>query len=142
MKLEDPKRMGEVIRERRKALGFTQAQMAQAVGVSPITIMRIELGRVGYLHEKTVKALEVPKKMTHRMISVPIGVMADGSMRPMAELKGIPTPVASGGDYIPSAPVKPVKRTEKAVGRAPSVARRVAQPVSLRKRLFLWLAGE
>lgn len=36
---------GPVIRRRRQELGWTQAQLAARVGVSPATVMRWELGR-------------------------------------------------------------------------------------------------
>lgn len=79
MKLGDPQEIGKLMRERRLALGFTQLEFAQATGVSPITIMRIELGRVSYIHARTAKALEVPKKIVRRMVLEPVAVMADGS---------------------------------------------------------------
>lgn len=79
MKLGDPKVVGEMMKQRRLGLGYTQQQFAQVTGISPITIMRIELGRVGYIHEKTARALEVPKKIVRRMVVEPRAVMQDGT---------------------------------------------------------------
>ncbi len=80
MKLGEPKIVGEMLRNRRHELGMTIEQFAQATGVSPITIMRIELGRVGYVHEKTARALEVPKKIVNRLVTVPTAVDSLGNV--------------------------------------------------------------
>lgn len=146
MRIEDPQKMGEMMRARRKQLGFTMSQMAQAVNVSPITIMRLELGRLGYIHERTAKALEVPKRITHRMVSVPVGVMADGSTRPMDEMKAVPMPSGptphTSGDYLPGAPIRPTKRAARPIQRRATRAMPEPKQPSIRKRLFTWLAGE
>lgn len=141
MKLGDPKEIGILMRERRAKLGYTIQQMAQAVGLSPITIMRLELGRVGYIHAKTAKALEVPKRVTHRMITstMPVGVMADGSLQPVASVAALPPELqnaAATGDKIEISPQKRIRATYKRIQQP------VAKPPSLRKKLFMWLAGE
>src|SRR5579859_2166184 len=86
MKIDNPELLGQMMRERRKSLGFTIEQMAEASGVSPITIMRLELGRLGYIHERTAKLLEVPKKVIQRMVMVATPVDASGHELPQSTL--------------------------------------------------------
>lgn len=134
MKISDPKTMGELMRARRRQLGFTIAQFAQATGISPITVMRLELGRVGYIHEKTAKALEVPKRLTKRMVMEPVAVMQDGTSVPLAPLSTMPRKgpsVAYGGDIEALPPVRRA-RPQATHGQA-----HIASPL---KKALLWLA--
>lgn len=116
MKIDNPELLGQVMRERRKALGFTIEQMAQAVGVAPITIMRLELGRLGYIHNRTAKLLEVPKKVIKRMVMVPAPVDAEGKVLPTSTLANSPNAEVREMAIKPlSGPHQPVmteKRTE------------------------------
>lgn len=137
MKLGDPTVVGQMMRERRKTLGFTIEQMAEAVGLSPITIMRIELGRVGYIHAKTAKALEVPKKVTHRLVAVPTAVMTDGSTRPMSEMKAAPMEMRNGIETGDIEALPAFKRTRAPVRRIERAPTKNAPPL---KRMLLWLA--
>lgn len=150
MKIENREAMGTMLRNRRKALGFTMKEMAEAVGVSPLTIMRLELGRVGYMRESTAKALEVPVKVVNRLVTqtVPTAVMRDGTTRPMAELRGYTTQIVVSGDKgVSQAETKPVESPAKPLKQAAKRVKQTKQVVipmdqlSLRKRLFLWLAG-
>lgn len=58
MKLGDPTEIGVLMRRKRHELGFTLNQLAELTGISYATLLRLEQGRVGYIHEKTAKALE------------------------------------------------------------------------------------
>lgn len=147
MKLGDPQEIGKLMRERRVALGFTQQQFAEATGVSPITIMRIELGRVGYIHAKTAKALEVPRKIVKRMVMVPTPV--DGMGRELATPHA-PVEHTSGdstvvGIVMPSYQSKLVRaRKAKLEANKANVEQlhgeaHVASPL---KKLFLWMAAK
>ena len=49
--------IGNVIRQRRKELRLTQDELAKAVGVARMTVVKWELGRLPSL--KNLKALEV-----------------------------------------------------------------------------------
>lgn len=142
MKLGDPKEVGQMMRERRRQMGFTIEQMAEAVGLSPITIMRLELGRVGYIHEKTAKALEVPKKITKRMVMVPSAVMADGTERTIDSIKTLPPAMRAtleSGD-VESLPAASAPRIER---QRPSKPIQMSVPSkTFKQRLFIWLSSE
>lgn len=161
MKLGDPKIVGELLRERRRKMGYSIEQFAQLTGVSPITIMRIELGRVGYVHAKTAKALEVPKKITKSMVMVPTAVMQDGERVPLPPLSAmLHKPVAntnavSTGEReatIPNEPPAALKPIKRSVGKlvvtkipAPIMkAEELGQPEgkTMRKRFLGWLSHE
>ncbi len=146
MKLGNPEEVGRMMRERRKTMGFTIEQMAQAVGLSPITIMRIELGRVGYVHAKTAQALEVPKKIEKRMVMVATPVDDRGNVlaRPTQAT------LVSGDSQIikPGQIVRPEPHVSQNIAsRAkPRAKKRVvelagkAHTMSPLKKMFLWMA--
>lgn len=123
MKLGDPEVVGQLMRERRKSMGFTIEQMAEAVGLAPITIIRIEKGRMGYIHAKTAKALEVPKKITKRMVMQSVAVMQSGDTEAMQPEALVP------------APLPPLKL------KAGKVMISKPKP-TVRQRVFNWLSGE
>lgn len=136
MILGDPKTVGEMLRARRIQLGFTQAEFAQATGVSPITIMRIELGRVGYIHEKTAKALEVPKKIVRRMVMEPVAVMRGGeevTLAPLSTMAKKAPSLAYSGD---NEALPPVRRAR------PQAMHGQAHTASPLKKALLWLADK
>lgn len=131
MKLGDPQEVGRMMRERRKQMGFTIEQMAQAVGLSPITIMRIELGRVSYVHANTAKALEVPKRIEKRMVMVSTPVDALGK----------PLERASGDiEALPSKPRNRPIRTKLEAKQTNVAPHDKAHAMSPLKKIFLWLA--
>lgn len=148
MKLGDPKVVGELMRKRRHDLGFTIEQMAEAVGISPITIMRLELGRVGYIHAKTAKALEVPKRIEKRMVMVNTAIAQDNSevvLPPLSMLTKGPS-VASSGDVE----ALPSKETHKALESKPRrlykrptlVKQTNVEASSPLKKALMWLAAK
>ncbi len=156
MKIDNPELMGKTMRERRHGLGFTIEQMAEAVGISPITIMRLELGRLGYIHERTAKALEVPRKIVRRMVLVPMPVDAEGRALPASALSSSLRPEPQeriSGDAVGTGALMPVYREKlirahKArIGAKNSNLERqrseghgqshVASPL---KKMFLWMA--
>lgn len=51
---EPPGRFGRAVRERREALNQSQATLAVLIGVSPATLLRVELGK----HRPTQKVEE------------------------------------------------------------------------------------
>lgn len=145
MKLGNPEMVGQMMRERRHKLGFTIEQMAEAVGLAPITILRIEKGRVGYVHEKTAKALEVPAKITNRYVITPTAVMPDGSSRPVGAVKAMPPELMAAfysgdSEALPAAP-EPILRKPAPVRRR-VVHPAVAPKLSIRQRVFSWLRDE
>lgn len=146
MKLGDPKTVGEMMRKRRKDLGFTIEQFAQATGVSPITIMRIELGRVGYVHEKTAKALEVPQKVVRRLVMQPVAVGQDGNDMLTPNVHALPGPMRErlSGDAEALSTGAANTREEK---RRRVERRQVTEPlrgklhtISPLKKFLLWMA--
>lgn len=59
------KNFGKRVKELREAKGLTQAQLAEKIGVEPVTVSNIEVGRYGAHFstiEKLVKALGVKAK--------------------------------------------------------------------------------
>lgn len=163
MKLGDPKLVGEMMRERRLKLGYTQAQMAQATGLSPITIMRLELGRIGYIHEKTAKALEVPARIEKRLVMTPVAVMRGGQEITLPPLTAMlnppaasPTAPAVTGDteagihetrQPATAPLVRPKRQRKPIAkimqpRAKAAELAQAGKASTRQRFLRWLSNE
>lgn len=151
MRLGDPQEIGRLMRERRKQLGFTQEQMAQAVGLSPITIIRIENGQVGYIHAKTAKALEVPKRLTKRMVMETVAVTQDGNdvvLPPLkvltagnreAAINSAPTPMLR-----PSVrPIRQYRRVNKIHNpavKSQEIAKR--GNTSVRQRFLRWIGSE
>ncbi len=77
MRIGDPQEIGKLMREKRKSLGFTLDQMAEATGLSFITIFRLEKGRTGYIHNKTAKALEA-LEINRRMLKKKTFVVKTG----------------------------------------------------------------
>lgn len=165
MKLGDPKVVGDLMRKRRHDLGYTIAQMAEVTGLSPITIMRLELGRVSYIHAATARALEVPKKIVHRMTMVPSTVAIthggdDVTLPPLNALLHGPLSkpgTADSGDQEAMIPdvTPPAMRDMLARRKAPiAVSRprrqRVVRPMAAAptapppplKRALLWLASK
>lgn len=137
MKLGDPKTVGEMMRARRLQLGFTQAEFAEATGVSPITIMRLELGRVSFIHEKTAKALEVPKKIGKRMVLEQVAVMHNGdtvpvTLPPLSTMRKKPAISSQGGDIEALPAARAPRQQSELRGQA-----HVASPL---KKVLLWLA--
>lgn len=152
MRLGDPQQVGQLMRERRKKLGFTIEQMAEAVGLSPITIMRIELGRVGYIHNKTAKALEVPKKIVRRMVAVDVPVGENGESLPVTALPLPSTPKPaeprnpepSGDVMLVGADVRPIlaRRKQYKPRKAKETLAAPIPKASGMKRALLWLAAK
>lgn len=133
MRLGDPHEIGKLMRARREGMGLTIEQMAQATGISPITIMRIELGRVGYVHSKTAQALEVPKRIEKRMVMVATPVDALGK----------PLERASGDiEALPSQPRNRPVRTKLEAKQTNVALHGKAHAMSPLKKMFLWLADK
>lgn len=61
MKLGDPIAIGALLKKKRLDLGWTLREMAEATGLSFVTILRLEKGRIGYIHSDTFKKLEALK---------------------------------------------------------------------------------
>lgn len=160
MKLGDPKAVGELMRQRRLALGFTQQQFAEATGVSPITIMRLELGRLGYIHERTAKALEVPKKIVKRMVMVASPADSSGHILPNSTLAASPNAdvramaedkkqqESVSGDAQEVNPMPRYLKQHRKARRAKLEAQErnverngKAHTLSPLKKMFLWLAN-
>lgn len=140
MKLGDPKEVGELMRKRRLDLGYTQEQMAEATGVSPITIMRIELGRVSYIHEKTARALEVPNKIIKRMVMTPVAMSRDGAtLEPRTNALPRPMRERISGDI--EATVADPAPTQRRDARK-EMLRGKAHAMSPLKKLLLWAAAK
>jgi DNA-binding XRE family transcriptional regulator len=139
MKLGDPTEVGRMMRERRHQMGFTIEQFAQATGVSPITIMRIELGRVGYVHAKTAKALEVPAKIVKRMVMVPTPV--DNVGRELPD-NGLPPALQTriSGDNMTIRQEPPIRARK---GRLHSSKAHIeVHSMSPLKKALLWIANK
>lgn len=139
MRLGDPKEVGALMKKRRLELGFTQQQFAEATGVSPITIMRLELGRLGYIHERTAKALEVPAKVVKRMVMVSAPADARGNL--LGQGSGIHVPRESGDatDVGRTMPTLYRKMNKRRKAELEARIAKLEKPSVVRKAL-LWLA--
>ncbi len=150
MILGDPTEVGTLIKRKRAELGFTQKQLAEVLGISPIAVMRLELGRVGYVHAHTAKALEgleirlqllknqvQPKRMA--LVPAPDPTLEERLKALMPEQKTITTGDAGATTPVaiaprPSAP-KRLYTAHKAKPMPPSRVPTV-------KRALLWLAAK
>lgn len=145
MRLGDPIEIGRLMKRRREELGFTQEEMAAAVGLSPITIMRIELGRVQYVHTKTAKALEVPRKIIKRARLVTELVDENGHLLPPGPATPVVAPkeIVSGDASVVGIPMPTLQRKLTRARRAKLEARiRVLEHPSRPRKFLLWLASK
>lgn len=146
MRIGDPQIVGEMMRARRKQMGFTIAEMAEAVGLSPITILRLELGRTSYIHEKTAKALEVPTKIINRMVMVPTAVTQEGQNVALPPLTALLKRPSLTGDVVASQtlPMTTQKRKPNRIQNASLKAEELSRPAhgSIRKKFLMWLSSE
>ncbi len=77
------------IRKRRKMLDITQAELAEASGVSQSTITKVEQGKISASYNTVVKLFETLEKMSERKKEIPIMDIATREIVSVQEDSGV-----------------------------------------------------
>lgn len=77
------------IRKRRKMLDVTQAELAEASGVSQSTITKVEQGKISASYNTVVKLFETLEKMSERKKEIPIMDIATKDIISVQEGSGV-----------------------------------------------------
>ena len=77
------------IRKRRKMLDITQAELAEASGISQSTITKVEQGKISASYNTVVKLFETLEKMSNKKKEIPIMDIATKDIVSVQEDEGV-----------------------------------------------------
>ena len=77
------------IRKRRKMLDITQAELAEASGISQSTITKVEQGKISASYNTVVKLFETLEKMSNKKKEIPIMDIATKDIISVQEDEGV-----------------------------------------------------